>query len=215
MELRQILDVLAALEAEGVHYAVFGGLAMAAHGLDRATRDLDLFVDPDEANVEALRRALRSVFDDDEIELISASDLAGEYPAVQYGPPRVDYTIDIVARLGDAFAFDDLEIQRVEAEGVEIAVVTPRTLFEMKRDTVRPRDRDDAERLRRRFDLGTSAHARPSLPVGRGAARASRAALRPGVAPCRREEARGAELRRDDRGDGARERPPGPHLQPR
>lgn len=154
MELRQILDVLAALEAEGVDYAVFGGLAMAAHGLDRATRDLDLFVDPDAANVERLRRALRTIFDDDDIDLISASDLAGEYPAVQYGPPDVDYTIDIVARLGEAFDFDDLEIQRIRAEDVEIAVVSPRTLFEMKRDTVRPRDRDDAERLRRRFGLG-------------------------------------------------------------
>lgn len=157
MELRQILDVLAALEAEGVDYAVFGGLAMAAHGLDRATRDLDLFVDPDEGNVERLRRALRAVFEDEDIEQITAGDLAGGYPAVQYGPPGVDYTIDIVARLGEAFSFDDLEIQRVRAGDVEIAVVSPRTLFEMKRDTDRPRDRDDAERLRRRFGLGEGA----------------------------------------------------------
>jgi hypothetical protein len=153
MELRQILDVLAALEEAQVDYAVFGGLAMAAHGLDRGTRDLDLFVAADDANVERLRRALRSVYDDASIAEITAEDLAGDFPAIRYGPPDVDYTIDIVSRLGDAFTFDDLTIQRVVAGDLEIAVVSPRTLFEMKRDTVRPRDRDDAERLRRRFDL--------------------------------------------------------------
>jgi hypothetical protein len=45
--LDDVLTVLAALERAGVRYAVFGGLAMAAHGLDRGTRGLDLFVDPD------------------------------------------------------------------------------------------------------------------------------------------------------------------------
>ncbi len=58
---------------------------MAAHGLDRATRALDLFVAPDPDNIERLRSALRSVFDDPEIELITSEDLAGDYPAVQYG----------------------------------------------------------------------------------------------------------------------------------
>jgi hypothetical protein len=65
----------------------------------------------------------------------------------------VDFTIDIVSRLGEAFRFDDLEIERVSVGAVEIAVVTPATLYRMKRDTVRPRDRDDAQRLAAAFDL--------------------------------------------------------------
>ncbi len=153
MRLDDVLTVLAALEAEGVRYAVFGGLAMAAHGLDRGTRDLDLFVDPEAANVERLRRALRSVFNDPEVDQITAEDLGGQYPAIQYGPPDVDFTIDIVSRLGDAFAFDDLEIERVLAGDQALAVVSVRTLYAMKRDTVRPRDRDDAMRLARAFRL--------------------------------------------------------------
>jgi hypothetical protein len=32
-------------------------------------------------------------------------------------------------------------------------VVTPRTLYTMKKDTVRPKDRMDAEALRRQFNL--------------------------------------------------------------
>jgi hypothetical protein len=65
----------------------------------------------------------------------------------------VDFTIDIVSRLGEAFRFDDLEIERVSVGPVEIAVVTPATLYRMKRDTVRLRDRDDAQRLAAAFDL--------------------------------------------------------------
>lgn len=151
MDLADVLRVFDALDRAGVRYAVFGGLAMAAHGFDRATRDLDLFVDPDEENIASLRRALTSVYDDPDIAAITADDLGGEYPAVQYGPPEVDYTIDIVSRLGDAFRFEDLEVERIEAGGVMITVVTAETLYRMKRDTVRLRDRDDAQRLARAF----------------------------------------------------------------
>jgi hypothetical protein len=35
MRLDDVLAVLDALERRGVRYAVFGGLAMAAHGFDR------------------------------------------------------------------------------------------------------------------------------------------------------------------------------------
>jgi hypothetical protein len=151
MDLDDVLRVLGALERAEVRYAVFGGLAMAAHGFDRATRDLDLFVTPDERNIERLRSALSSVFDDPDIAEITAEDLGGVYPAVQYGPPEVDYTIDIVSRLGEAFRFEDLELERVQAGGVTFTVVTPETLYRMKRDTVRLRDRDDAQRLARAF----------------------------------------------------------------
>jgi hypothetical protein len=153
MKLEDVLAVLDALERRGVRYAVFGGLAMAAHGFDRATRDLDLFVASDSDNVELLRQSLTDVFDDPDIAQITAEDLGGEYPAIQYGPPGVDFTIDIVSRLGEAFRFDDLEIERVSVGPVEIAVVTPATLYRMKRDTVRLRDRDDAQRLAAAFDL--------------------------------------------------------------
>jgi hypothetical protein len=153
MRLDDVLAVLEALERRGVRYAVFGGLAMAAHGFDRATRDLDLFVASDSDNVDLLRRSLADVFDDPDIAQITAEDLGGEYPAIQYGPPGVDFTIDIVSRLGDAFRFDDLEIERVSVGSALIAVVTPATLYRMKRDTVRPRDRDDAQRLAAAFGL--------------------------------------------------------------
>lgn len=154
MNLDDVLTVLAALERADVRYAVFGGLAMAAHGFDRGTRDLDVFVPPEPDNIQRLRTALATVYDDPEIAAITAEDLAGEYPAVQYGPPGVDYTIDIVSRLGDAFRFEDLEVEKVTAGDTLITVVTPATLYRMKKDTVRLRDRDDAARLARAFGFG-------------------------------------------------------------
>jgi len=56
--------VLAALEQHDVDYVLVGGLALGVHGLVRATRDIDVFVRPTSENVERLRAALRSVFDD-------------------------------------------------------------------------------------------------------------------------------------------------------
>jgi hypothetical protein len=148
---------------------------MAAQGVDRGTRALDLFVAPDPDNIERLRSALRAVFDDPDIALITSEDLAGDYPAVQYGPPDVDYTIDILSRLGEAFRFEDLEVERVRAGAVVITVVTPATLYRMKRDTTRLRDRDDALRLARAFGLAGAGDDRGrredgghSPPVGGG-----------------------------------------------
>jgi hypothetical protein len=54
--------VLAALEREGVRYAVFGGGALNLLGLARFTKDLDLFIAPEANNVAHLKRALLSVF---------------------------------------------------------------------------------------------------------------------------------------------------------
>lgn len=83
MRLEDVKRIFAALERAGVRYAVFDALAMAAHGLDRATRDLDLFVAAGAGNVARLRDALRSVFDDGDIDEITAEDLQGSYPAIQ------------------------------------------------------------------------------------------------------------------------------------
>lgn len=143
--------VLEALEREGVRYAVFGAVALGIHGLARATEDLDIFLAPEADNVERLRRALHSVFADPSIDEITADDLLGDYPAVQYVPPEGAFHLDILTRLGEAFRWQDLEVLRVPFEGLTVSVVSPRTLFRMKRDTVRAKDRADAEILRRRF----------------------------------------------------------------
>ena len=129
-------------------------MAMAAQGLVRATRDLDFFVSPTEANVERLRRALSSLYDDDpNVKEIVAADLAGDYPAVEYSPPHGRYSMDILSRLGEAFRYETIESEEVMLDGVRVRVATPQMLYRMKKDTVRPQDRLDAETLRQQFGL--------------------------------------------------------------
>ena len=86
-------------------------------------------------NIECLRKALRSVFDDAAIDDITATDLSGEYPAIQYVPPSGTFHIDIMNRLGEAFGFDDIEVEDRIVEGIHVPVATPRMLYRMKKDT--------------------------------------------------------------------------------
>jgi Nucleotidyl transferase AbiEii toxin, Type IV TA system len=153
MELEITKNVLAALEREGVRYLVFGAVALNLLGLARATEDIDIFIAPERENVLRLKAALRSVFADPAIEEISADDLLGDYPAVQYVPPEGDYHLDILTRLGEAFRFRDLEAVRVDLDEQPVWVASPRTLYQMKKGTVRAKGRGDAEVLRRRFNL--------------------------------------------------------------
>lgn len=90
------------------------------------------------------------MFSDPAIDEISAEELCGIYPAVRYWPPH-GFGFDILTRLGEAFAFDSLEIEEKRVGNVTVRVVTPRTLWQMKKDTIRPIDRIDAERLASRF----------------------------------------------------------------
>lgn len=153
MDLDRTREVLAAFEREGVRYVVIGAVALNLQGLPRATLDLDIFLAPETENVDRVRAALKTVFDDPSLDEITADDLLGDYPAVQYVPPEGAFHIDLLTRLGEAFDFEDLESERVELDGLEVTIATPRTLYRMKRATVRPQDRADAERVRRHFGL--------------------------------------------------------------
>lgn len=154
MDLEHAKNVLAALAAEGVDYVLIGSMAMAAQGIVRATRDMDLFVSGEVENVARLRRVLKALFDaDPSVDEITAEDLNGNYPAIRYVPPHGEYALDILTRLGDAFRFEDLEAEDLVLDGIPIRVATPRMLYKMKKDTLRLQDRVDAESLRQRFRL--------------------------------------------------------------
>jgi hypothetical protein len=152
MEPETIRALFAALRDERVDYVLIGALAMDVLGIGRLTEDIDLFVRPTAENIDRLRRALRRVWQDPSIDEITAADLAGDYPAVQYVAP--DGTlIDILSRLGEAFDFGDLEATVYSYGDVDVTVATPATLYRMKRDTVRLRDKADAQVLKEKFGL--------------------------------------------------------------
>ncbi|MGI8784606.1 MAG: nucleotidyl transferase AbiEii/AbiGii toxin family protein [Acidobacteriota bacterium] len=154
MDLDEVMQVLASFRQERVDYILVGGAALNFHGLVRATEDVDIFIRATPDNVERLRRALHSIYEDPCIDEIVIDDLAGEYPAIRYYPPSGALFLDILARLGTFARYEDLEVQEMEVRGVKVRVATPRALYSLKKGTLRAIDRADAEALRQRFDLG-------------------------------------------------------------
>src|SRR5438093_6950693 len=103
MEFDKVLSLIREMNREGVDYITFGALALNLHGIVRATTDADFFIKPDRDNIERLKKALRNVWDDPEIDNITADDFLGEYPSVTYGPPDDSFAIDFLTRLGEVY----------------------------------------------------------------------------------------------------------------
>jgi len=140
------MRVLEALEKQQVDYVLVGGFAVIVLGMQRLTRDIDIFVEMSPENITRLRKALRSVFEDPSIEEITLGELQ-EFAVIRYGTPN-DFCVDILARLGEVATFHDLEYEIIEIQNTRIRVATPETLYRLKKDTVRPEDKLDAMFLR-------------------------------------------------------------------
>jgi hypothetical protein len=154
MDRDEMLQVLRAFESVGLEYVLIGATAMGLHGLVRATEDVDLLIRATNENVERLKQAFRIAYPDDaHIDDISAVDLLGDYPAVRYYPPSGDLYFDVMTRIGEAASFETVEAETKIFEGTRVRVASPKALYRLKRSTIRPLDRRDAEALRQRFDL--------------------------------------------------------------
>lgn len=154
MDYNRLMTVLASFEREELDYALVGGVALNLHGISRTTEDADFFIRPTYENVERLRRALDAVFADPNLAEINAEELVeGTYPSVRYYPPEGDLYFDILTRLGEAVTFDSLEILERDIDGIRVRLVSPETLYWMKKDTVREKDHADAALLRTKFAI--------------------------------------------------------------
>jgi hypothetical protein len=152
----ELLRVLKAFEDRGLEYVLIGATALAIHGIVRATEDVDFFIRATADNVERLKQAFRTVYDDPHIDEIRAQDLLGEYPSVRYYPPTGDLYFDVLTRLGEAARYEDVAVETKLVAGIHVRVATPRALYDLKKGTVRALDRQDAEALRQRFLLEDS-----------------------------------------------------------
>ena len=148
MNLSKSLELIRELNINDVDYIIVDGIALLLHGVARATEDIDIFVKPTADNIVKMKKALKSVWDDNSIEEISETDLLGDYPALRYGPPDDSISVDILTRLGEAVTFHDLESEIIEIEGIKARVATIKTLINMKNNTVRLQDKADVEALR-------------------------------------------------------------------
>ena len=123
MDFGKVLSLIREMNREGVDYITFGAVALNLHGIVRATTDADFFIKPDRDNIERLKRALRNVWKDPQIDEITADDLLGDYPSITYGPPEESFAIDLLTRLGEVYSFDKLPSEVIEIEGIPIRVV--------------------------------------------------------------------------------------------
>jgi len=55
-------ELIAALNAHGVRYLIIGAHAVALHARPRATKDLDILIEPTRDNAESVLVALRAFF---------------------------------------------------------------------------------------------------------------------------------------------------------
>ena len=141
------------LTRHGVDYVVVGGIAAALHGSERNTFDLDICPAQDPANLDALGTALIEI----EARL---RDIDEEVPFVPDGRSLAGIEIltlstslgplDVLVRPHGSPPYAALRRRatRLDVGGrAPVLVAAIDDLIAMKRESDRPKDRDDIERL--------------------------------------------------------------------
>jgi hypothetical protein len=137
-------DILSCFSAERVEYLVVGAYALAAHGLPRATGDIDLWVRPSSDNAARVARALLTF--GAPADRFTQEDFESDDLIVQLGVPpgRVDVITSI-----EAVTFEEAWPNRlvVDLDGLAVTVLGREELLRNKRAVGRPQDQADVARL--------------------------------------------------------------------
>jgi hypothetical protein len=142
---RDYNDMLSALCAEGAEFLIVGAYALGAHGIPRATGDIDIWVRPSAENARRVMRALRR-FGAALLDLTEA-DLEASDTVFQMGvPPN---RIDILTGISGV-TFDQAWAARVSVaiEGLSVPVIGRGHLVRNKAACGRPKDLADLVMLR-------------------------------------------------------------------
>lgn len=132
------------LNEADVAYVVVGGFALAYHGVVRATKDVDILIEPTIGNARRALEALAELTWGVSRELDPSVVVANPITVVG-DDPRVDLlTLAWSVRYADAAP----TVERAEIEGVEVPFADIDTLIRSKQ-TDRFQDRADVENLER------------------------------------------------------------------
>jgi hypothetical protein len=140
--------VVAALNAAGVEYVIVGGLAVGAHGVVRATRDVDIVAAQDRRNMERLADCLRKLGGEHPIEG-SLTGAALARPA-SFKVQTRHGEVQVLNRMEGIPSFAELRRDQIQVEIASDAVAPVCSLAHlraMKRAANRPRDRVDLAEL--------------------------------------------------------------------
>jgi hypothetical protein len=165
MAFRDYEEFIAGFNAHGVRYLVIGAHAVAFHARPRATKDLDILIEPTPENARKVLAALRDFFGGAELNY-TIEDVMDPDCILQLGvaPAR----IDLLSSIPGCPDFPAVWKQRVEARfgGVPTQYIGLQDLISNKEAAERPQDRADACVLRRAATQKTL-RARPRRPQGK------------------------------------------------
>jgi hypothetical protein len=141
----QLSELLRALERERIEYALCGGLALAVHGLARATVDIDLLVQPSSwPKVEAVAKKLGFRL---KASPMSFSAGAIEIRRVSKIDPQQNVLMLDVLLVTDKISDVWDSRREVSWESGTVCVVSREGLIKLKRLSGRPQDMADIARL--------------------------------------------------------------------
>jgi hypothetical protein len=137
-------DLLAAFNARGVEYLVVGAHALAAHGLVRATKDLEVWVRPETENARRVLVALAAF--GAPLQDLTQDDLSHPGLIFQIGIEPI--RIDVITAI-DGVTFDEAWPDRVELDFADqrVSVLSQRHLIQNKRAAGRSQDLVDVKWL--------------------------------------------------------------------
>ena len=138
-------DILSAFCEEKVEFMLVGAYAVAAHGLPRATGDIDLWVKCSETNAERVWAALSKF--GAPLGNITKQDFISRGNVVQIGvtPRRIDILTQIT---GVEYEEAESQAALISLEGLTIPVIGLTHLIKNKSAVGRPQDKADVARLK-------------------------------------------------------------------
>ena len=137
-------NLLKSLKEHKVRFVVIGATAFPVHGYSRATLDIDLFIEPNEANVRRTHEALKSFGYD--VSDISLNDLLTKKVLIRQYLVETD-----IHPFVKGISFDRIWKNRVRAKFGDTFVwfASLDDLIRMKQAAGRPKDAEDLKFLRR------------------------------------------------------------------
>jgi hypothetical protein len=140
---QELKDVTAALDASAVDYALCGGVALAIHGVPRATQDIDLLVQPgDLPRLWEVARACGFVLESVPVDFAIGITIQ-RFTKLMDGHPLMLDALLVSPPLRQAWE----DRQSAEIEGGRVRVVSRESLIALKLAAARPQDLVDVQKL--------------------------------------------------------------------
>jgi hypothetical protein len=141
-------EFIAALNAHRVKYLVVGAHAVAFHARPRATKDLDILIEPTKLNGRRALAALREFFGGADLGY-TVEDVISPRWIIQLGVAPV--RIDLLSVIPGVPSFETAWKKRIEARfgSVVTHYMSLEDLIRAKEETNRPQDQADVRTLNR------------------------------------------------------------------